>query len=243
VLKLNRLTFDADYYHVRFQNSYSSVIDKNNGGEAVFFLQPSSITQGFEAESNVYFGHGLSAFVNGSVGKANYVGTLYAPCVSGTTGCTSSTPLLAQQAPSNQWVQQTPHDTEAFGATYQNKGFDLGLMNKRVGTFYIDNGQYHNQATVDPFNTTNMFLNYTIRSGGRFDQTKIRLSFNNLFNEHSITGVSPALSATPQPLAANGISYTDQFNATTAMNGGDNMTILPARSITLSVQFGLSPKR
>ncbi|HEX7158341.1 MAG TPA: TonB-dependent receptor [Edaphobacter sp.] len=246
VLKLNRLTFDADYYHIRFQNSYSSTPDANNNNEPVYFLQPSSITQGFEAESNVYFGHGLSAFVNGSVGKANYVGKLPVSCTgTAATGCTSSTPQLMEQAPSRLWVQQTPHDTEAVGATYQNKGFDLGFFNKRVGTFYIDNGAYHNQATVDPFNTTNTFLNYTIRTGGRFDQTKIRLSFNNLFNQHSITGVSPTGSVQTQTIAANGTTYTDQFNTNgpTPISGGDNMSILPGRSVTISVQFGLSPKR
>jgi iron complex outermembrane receptor protein len=245
VLKLHNLTFDADYYHIRFQNSYSSVNDPTNGNEPVYFLQPSSITQGFEAESNVYFGHGLSAFVNGSVGKANYVGTLPVSCVSTAAGCTSSTPQIIAQAPSSLWVQQTPHDTEAVGATYQNKGWDLGFFNKRVGTYYIDNGAYHNQVTIDPYNTTNTFLNYTIRRGGRFDQTKIRLSFNNLFDSHSITGVSPTGSVQTQTIAANGTTYTDPFNTNgpTPITGGDNMSILPGRSVVLSITFGLSPKR
>jgi len=74
------------------------------------------------------------------------------------------------------------------GVTYQHKAFDLGFFDKRIGTFYIDNGAYHNQATIAPFNLANMFFNYTIRSGGRFDQTKLRLSFNNLFNSSAITG-------------------------------------------------------
>jgi iron complex outermembrane receptor protein len=228
-----------------FQNSYSSVNDAANGNEPVYFLQPSSITQGFEAQSNLYFGHGLSAYVNASVGKANYTGRLNVSCVSGATGCTSATPGIVQSAPSGLWVQQTPHDTEAEGLTYQSKGLDLGFFNKRVGTFYIDNGAYHNQVTINPFSTTNLFLNYTLRRGGRFDQTKLRLSFNNLLNHHSITGISPAGAVPTQTIAANGTTYTDQFNTSgqTPINGGDNVSILSARSVTLTVTFGLSPKR
>ena len=245
VLKVKKVTFDADYYHIRFQNSYSSVNDPNNGNEPVYFLQPSSITQGFEAQSNLYLGHGLSAYVNGSVGKATYTGKLNSTCVTGTTGCTANSPILVQTAPANLWVQQTPHDTEAAGATYQNKGFDLGIFYKRVGTFYVDNGAYHNQTTVNPFNVTNAFLNYTIRSGSRFDQTKIRLSFNNLFNQHTVTGLTPTGAVATQTIASNGLTYTDLFNTNgaTPINGGDNVTILPGQSIMLSITFGLSPKR
>ena len=183
--------------------------------------------------------------MNGSVGKATYTGTLSSTCVTGTTGCTASSPVLVQTAPSNLWVQQTPHDTEAAGGTYQSKGFDLGLFYKRVGTTYVDNGAYHNQATINPFNVTNTFLNYTIRTGGRFDQTKVRLSFNNLFNQHTVTGVTPTGALATQTIASNGLTYTDQFNTNgaTPINGGDNVTILPGRSVILSITFGLSPKR
>ncbi len=243
VLKLKRVTFDADYYHIRFQNSYSDTL--NSSGEPVFFLQPSSITKGFEAESNLYIGHGLSAYLNATVGRATYTGVLPISCTTGATGCTATTPQYIEAAPSGLWVQQTPSDTEAEGVTYQNKGWDFGFFNKRVGTFYIDNGAYHNQATINPFNVTNTFLNYTIRSGGRFDQTKIRLSFNNLFNSSSVTGDSITGSALTQTIAANGTTYTDTFNTNgqTPINGGDNIGILPGRSIMLSVTFGITPKR
>jgi len=45
-------------------------------------------------------------------------------------------------------------------------------------------------------------------------------------------------------IAANGTTYTDPFNATSiiAINGQDNVSILPGRSIMLSLTFGLSPK-
>jgi iron complex outermembrane receptor protein len=166
-------------------------------------------------------------------------------CVSGATGCTSSTPQIVQSAPSGLWVQQTPTDTEAQGVTYQNKGWDLGLFNKRVGVQRIDNGAYHNQATIDPFTSTNVFLNYTIRRGGRFDQTKIRLSVNNLLDSHNVTGLTPNGSLLTQNIAANGTSYTDQFSTTgpTAVSGGDNVSPMAGRGITLSVTFGLNTRR
>jgi iron complex outermembrane receptor protein len=245
VVKLKRVTFDADFYHIRFQNSYSSTPDPTQGGEPVFFLQPSSISKGFEAESNIYFGRGLSAYLNASVGKALYSGVLPITCISTAPGCTATTAPYIESAPSSMWVQQTPSDTEAEAITYQKKAWDVGILNKRVGTFYIDNGQYHNQYTVNPFNVTNAFINYTVRSGSHFDQTKIKLSFNNLLDQHNVTGNSPVGAAQTQTISANGTTYTDAFltNGQTPFNGGDNVSVLPGRSIVLSVQFGWSPKR
>jgi iron complex outermembrane receptor protein len=111
---------------------------------------------------------------------------------------------------------------------------------------YIDNSAgYHNQAAIAPFDLANLFLNYTIRSGGRFDQTKLRLSFNNIFNSSNITGDTIAGTSLTETIAANGTTYTNPFvtNGPTPLNGGDNVTVLPARSISLSVIFGISPKR
>jgi iron complex outermembrane receptor protein len=243
VLKLKRVTFDADFYHIRFQNSYSSTLDPS--GEPVYFLQPSSITKGFEAESNIYFGRGLSAYLNASVGRASYAGNMNVSCSGAAPACTTSTPQITVTAPSGLWVASTPSDVETEGVTYQRKGWDIALFNKRVGTFYQDNGQYHNQATINPFSVTNVFFNYTLRTGGRFDQTKLRLAFNNIFDQHSITGDSITGTALTQSIAANGTTYTDPFKTTgpTPIAGGDNISVVPARSVMLSVTFGLSPKR
>jgi iron complex outermembrane receptor protein len=243
VLKLKRVTFDADFYHMRFQNSYSSTLDPS--GEPVYFLQPSSITKGFEAESNIYFGRGLSAYLNASVGRASYAGNQNVSCSGAAPACTTSTPQITVTAPSGLWVASTPSDVETEGVTYQRKGWDIALFNKRVGTFYQDNGQYHNQSTINPFSVTNVFFNYTLRTGGRFDQTKLRLAFNNIFDQHSITGDSITSTALTQSIAANGTTYADPFKTTgpTPIAGGDNISVVPARSVMLSVTFGLSPKR
>jgi iron complex outermembrane receptor protein len=243
VLKLKNVTFDADYYYIRFQSGYSDVLGAD--GEPVFYLQPSSTTRGLEGESNIAFGHGISAYLNATYGNAYYRGEAAATA----TGANASTaPVLEVPVPSGINVQQTPSDTEAEGITYQNKAYDFGIFNKRVGTFYIDNGAYHNQATINPFSVTNLFFNYTLRTGGRFDQTKFRLSFNNIFNEHSITGdsiVGAVNPAAPLTQTVNGTAYTynNPFitNGPTPISGGDNISILPGRSIMVSLTFGLSP--
>ena len=246
VLKLKNVTFDADYFHIHFDNSYSCLATTTGGDDNVCYPQPSSITQGVEGEANLYLTHGFSAYLNASYNQATYEGTLPVPCTgTAATGCTSSTPALIVAAPSGLWIQQTPSDLETVGVTYQHKSFDLGFFNKRIGTMYIDNGAYHNQATIAPFDFANLFLNYTIRGGSRFDQTKIRLSFNNLLNSSAITGESITGAAQNVTLNANNTSYTDPFNTNgqTPIAGADNITVMPARSITLSVIFGFSPKR
>jgi len=250
VLKLRRVTFDADVYHIRFQNSYSSFNNASTGNDPQYYLQPASITKGLEGESNIYIGKGLSAYLNASYDSATYTGSLPVTCVSGANGCviaaTGSTPLITEYAPKGLNIQQTPSDTEAEGVTYQRKGLDLGLFNKRVGTFYMDNTSYHNQMTINPFSMLNAYLNYTIRKGSHFDQTKIRLSFNNLLDSHNITSITPNAGVVSAPtIAANSTTYADMFhtNGQTLIDGGDNVSILSGRSVMLSVTFGFSPHR
>jgi iron complex outermembrane receptor protein len=239
VFKLKRVTFDADVFHIHFDNGYSSFTPVSTG-EPIYYLSPSSNTVGFEGESNIYLAAGLSVYLNASYDKATYSGTLSESCVSG-TGCTASTPQYTFTAPSGLYVAQAPKDIETEGITYQHKAWDVGLFNKRVGTEYEDDGAYHNQYTVTPFTLTNANINYTIRTG-RFANTKFALSLNNLFNEHTITSVALAGTPTPaQPVSANGATYTNPFVAQTPINGQDAVSILPADSIMLSVTFGFSP--
>ena len=240
VVKLKRATLDADFYHVYFQNSYSSTLDPT--GEPVYHLNPSSITKGFEAESNIYLLGGLSLYLNGSVGRAFYHGQL-AVCPDSANPCGDSLKVNVD-APSGLWVQNTPTDTEAEALTYQKHGLDLGIFNKRVGSLRQDNGAYHNQAVIDPFQTTNLYFNYTVHAGrwAKLDNTRLGVSFNNLFNEHSMTGDSIAGNAATLPLAGHA-GYTDPFNTNgmTPISGGDNISIMSARSVTFTLQVGISP--
>jgi iron complex outermembrane receptor protein len=106
VFKGNRFTFDADAFRVRFQNSYSSTIDNIAGdvdlGDTIFYLQPSSITEGIEFETTVVLTPGLNLYLNGTVDNAYYSGSLNAG--------TQTAPHF-EQAPSGLWVAQTPTDT------------------------------------------------------------------------------------------------------------------------------------
>src|SRR6185295_18511645 len=133
----------------------------------VVVLTGTSETKGVEAESTILVARGLSLYLNGTVGSARY-------------------------ADSGQWVQNAPKDTETIGVNYSYDSWNVGLFNKRVGRMYNDNGSIHSAVAIDPFTIANLFVNYTLRSGSPFAQSRIRFSVNNLFDSHAITGVGPA---------------------------------------------------
>ena len=114
------------------------------------------------------------------------------------------------------------------------------------GTYATTDYAFHNEATISPFTLTNLFLNYTIRGNTRFNNTKLRLSFNNIFDEHNVTGDSIATAITANTITANGTTYSDPFNSNlvrTPLSGADAVSVLPGRSIMLSVTFGYSPRK
>ena len=230
VFKANRISIDADAYRVRFQNSYSSLIDPTTS-ETVNYLQPSSITQGLEFETTAVLAKGLNLYLNGTAANAYYEGKLNAG--------TSTSPFYVD-APSGLWVQQTPADTEMQGLTYSGHGLDLGIFNKRVGEQRVDAGAYHNQAIIAPFSDFTSYINYTIRNHSKLDGTKISLSGDNLLNQHNITALT--LSGTPTAGLIQGTNFIDPFNQTTAINGQDQPTFMSARSLSISVTFGFAPR-
>jgi iron complex outermembrane recepter protein len=232
-----RMMLDADAYHVRFQNSYSSTVDNIPGdvdlGDTIYYLQPSSITQGLEFEGNFVLSPGLSLYLNATAANAYYSGKLNAG--------TQTAPYY-ERAPSGLWVAQTPTDTEMEGLTYQKSGFDLGMFNKRVGVERLDNGQYHNQGIVQPFSSLGAYFNYTIRNRSIFDQTKIRLSGTNLLDAHNVQ--SDTFAASPLTTTIPGTTLTDQFITTgpTPINGADTPSLMAGRSFSVSVTFGFAPE-
>src|SRR5262249_9942938 len=197
VFKSGRLTLDVDLYHIKFDNTYTQTTDAS--GEPVWYLGSTSTTKGVEAESTVILGAGLSAYLNGTVGSAKYNNT-------------------------GLWVQNAPKNTETIGLTYQQKNWDLGFFSKRIGPQWNDNGTLNQAIPIDPFELTNLYLNYTIKNHSEFSQTKIKFSINNLTNNESIVGVPTPASAKSNLPAA-----------------GDILTILAGRSISLGLTFGYSP--
>jgi iron complex outermembrane receptor protein len=203
VVKFNRFTVDADAYYSHFQNPYSSFLDA--AGESFFYQTGPSNTRGVEAEGNVLLVRGLSLYLSATAGSAKYQeGHAWAN--------------------GGLWVANTPNNTEAAGLTYTMRSWDLGIFNKRVGRMYNDNGSNNQAITIDPFNVTNMFFNYTFRGDSYLRGTKLRFGINNLFNQHSIVGVSPFSSKSNVPAP------------------GDILTLLPARSISVTMTFGYAPR-
>ena len=248
VFKANRVSVDADAYLVRFQSGYSSTTDTvttdPDFGDSIYYLQPSSTAKGLEFESTVVLAHGLNLYLNGTAGTAFYRGQLNANIAN-----YPYSPVY-QTAPSGLWVQQTPTDTESQGLTYGRYGFEAGIFNKRIGEERMDNGQYHNQAIVAPFSTLDTYFNYTVHNHSIFDQTKIRLGGTNLLDSHNIQTLSLGGTAVPAGniagtcgTAAKPATCVDQFNATTAINGADQPSIMAGRSFSVSVTFGFAPRQ
>jgi iron complex outermembrane receptor protein len=141
-----------------------------------------------------------------------------------------------------EWVANTPSNVEGLSLLWQHRNWDVGLIYKRVGQYYNDNGSLNykingitipypvDQAvTISPFNLVNVFLNYTIKDSSRLRGTKIQLAVNNLANSHNIVGVTPAIGATA--------------TAPFVSNPGDLLNLLPGRSITLTITGGYAPRR
>lgn len=195
VYKSRRFTLDADYYVIQAGNAYSSAPDAN--GNPVYYATADTHTQGVEVEGNVVLGGGLFMYGNATRGTARYADT-------------------------HLWVASSAANTETIGITYMRRAWDIGWFNKRIGPMWNDNGSINQAVAIDPFNITNLFVNYTVKNDGRWRGTKFRIGINNLLDRHSIVGVTPASTASNLPAA------------------GDYLSIMAGRSISASVTMGLS---
>ena len=227
VLKLHRMTLSADEFYVHYGNAYTASPDPNAVGASEYQSSGDSGTKGFEGDTNIALLPGLSMYLNGTVGADRYLSSTIAQGAR-----TYTNPNY------NHLVANTPSNTETYGITYQRHNFDLGFFTKRIGPTWNDNKAtvpliYTDGSTastsitanqvipIDPFDVSNLYLNYTVRGTSHFDNTKLRLSINNLLNAQNIIGVT-AVNA--------GTVFTPA--------GGDALGLLPGRSITMSVQFG-----
>ena len=198
VWKSRRATLDVDAYRVAFQNAYSSTLDPVSG-LTNYYENGKSTSQGVEAESTVLVGGGVAVYLNGTKGSAKY-------------------------NDSGLWVQNAPSDTETIGLTYNHSRLNLGFFSKRVGDMFNDNGATHEAVRIDPFNITNLFLNYTVGGSSMLSNSKIRFAVNNLTDKHAITAVSPA------------------STATSVASPNDVLTLMSGRSVSVSFTVGVSSK-
>ncbi len=126
---------------------------------------------------------------------------------------------------------------------YQHKNWDVGILQKRVGTMYNDNGSLtyningaplafpvDQAVTINPFDLTNFFANYTIKNEGWLRGSKIGFAAaNNLFDNHNIVGISPATKPT--------------LSAPFVPNAGDIINLLPGRSVMVTLTVGYAPAK
>jgi len=222
VLKFRRWTLDADAYYVHFQNGYDQYTDPTTNEPAFVSTGPSN-TKGIEAESNMILGAGFSLYLNGTIGSAKY----------------AEGPGIPN---GGLWVADTPKNVESVAFLWRHKNWDVGLTDKRVGTLYNDNGSLTyliggikipypvDQAiTINPFNVLNVFVNYAIKNESWLRGSKIGLALDNLADSHNLVGITPFTAATT----------TVAF----APNPGDQLNLLPGRSVMVTFTMGYAPKR
>ncbi|MBV8207823.1 MAG: TonB-dependent receptor [Acidobacteria bacterium] len=223
VIKLNRLSVDADLYHIHYDNPYGSykVTDPTNPnfGDSYYYATPASNTYGFEAEGNVYASRGLSFNFNGTTGRAQYQAAAAQTLPNGTN--IAASPV--------QWVALTPSYTFGAGVSYHDRRFDLGFFNKDIGPRWVDNGALHQATQLNSFWMNNLFFNYNLPVRSLFNGSKLKLSFNNLFDFHDVVGLSPGVAGTAA------VPYVQ--------SGSDQLQLLPGRSVMVTFQMGLVPGR
>ena len=232
VLKLHRMTLSGDYFYVHYGNAYTASPDPNAVGASEYQSSGDSVTKGFEGDTNLALTHGLSIYLNGTVGADRYVSQNIA------SGARTYINPNYQA-----WVANTPANTETYGITYQRHNVDFGFFTKRIGPMwndgkttvpltYSDNTTTSTSITANQyipiaaFDVANLFLNYTVQNQSRFDNTKLRLSLNNLLNAQNITSVT-----------------ANNTTATFTPSSLDTLGLLPGRSITLTVILGYGRER
>jgi iron complex outermembrane receptor protein len=222
VIKFRRWTLDADAYYVHFQNAYDSYTDPTTN-ELIFIPSGPLNTKGIEAESNVVVGWGFTLYLNGSLNSAKY---------------------QEGQGWMNggQWEAMAPKNIETISLLYRHKNWDFGLVDKRVGTMYNDNGSLiypvngvllpvpvDQAIIIQPFTLVNFFANYTIKNASWLRGSKLGLAINNIADSHNTVGITPFTAATAA--------------APYVANGGDQLNLLPGRSVMATLTVGWAPKR
>ena len=107
VMKFRRWTLDADSYYIHFQNGYQILHRSGDSGARIYRDRPPN-TKGFEAESNIVIGWGLSAYANVSAGTAKYQ-----------TG--------ANYPNGGLWVANAPNNVEGLSLLWRHKNWDVGF--------------------------------------------------------------------------------------------------------------------
>jgi iron complex outermembrane receptor protein len=140
------------------------------------------------------------------------------------------------------WVANTPKNVETASLLWRHQNWDLGLVDKRVGTLYNDNASLNylingvkipypvdEAIKISPFNLVNVFVNYTVKNGSWLRGSKIGFAVTNLADNHNIVGVTPATAPTAS------VPYVQSPN--------DLLNLVPGRSVMVTFTAGYAPRR
>jgi len=241
VVKLNHFAFDADAYHIHFTNTYSSYTPSSGPDTnfTYYYANPDSNTDGFEAEGNVAVTRSLGFNANGTFGIAKYESSNGTPAVTDGSGNIINP---AVPATPEAWVASAPHDTESMGTTYREKGLDFGIFGKRIGSRWADISNYHQTVPEDPFWMSNVFVNYSIHGNSIFAGSKIKLSINNIFDDHSIVAISAANDGTTlsAPYTVTSSNVVTQSLQLYSPSWADTLEKQAGRAFMISMQISLN---
>lgn len=165
------LTWDVDLYKIDFTNKY---VSNGLGGTAAAYVNiGGAVYKGVEGQATWMLGHGVAAYVNGSINKA-------------TASDTGKT------------ISGAPAMTAALGALYNSGPWGASLIWKRTGRSYQQDYDASNPAAYEAYHlaaTTNTDLSLSYRFTGLGWGTKglkLQLNVFNLMNKQDVTAISPA---------------------------------------------------
>ncbi|MFZ0340093.1 MAG: hypothetical protein WAL45_18835, partial [Terracidiphilus sp.] len=102
-------------------------------------------------------------------------------------------------------------------------------------------GSYHQNVPLDPFWMSNIFLNYNVRGHSIFDGSKIKLSIDNLFDDHSIVANSAANDGTTlTSTTVNSALVVKQNQQLYSPSWADSLEKQAGRAYMISFQIGLT---
>ena len=223
VLKFNRWTLDADAYYVHFQNGYDSYLDPVSGESSSSPPAP-PIPRAWKRRATSSSMAGLQPVPQ----RIDGLGEISdAARIIPTAACGSPT----RRRTSSRGVCSGSH-----------KNWDVGLIDKRVGTMYNDNGtlNYMINGVSDPV------------SGGPGHHHQSVQRLEPLFQLHDQRLVLAArkqippcrqqLVRQPQPCRHHAV-YRCHGGRAVRANPGDQLNLLPGRSVMVSLTLGYAPRR
>lgn len=171
----DRISVDADAFHIKFDNAYNQSTDST--GTTIYTAAGSSTANGAEVDGNYVLGYGFS--VNGN---ATYVSNKY----------DSNSQFHGQYA------SLSPTNTEGLGLNWANDSWNLGVQAKRIGDMWEANSVRSEGYRIKPWNTVNLAANYTLHWAQPNLSTRFQFTVNNLIGKQYYVDVKPA--GTPDPV-------------------------------------------